>query len=138
MTEPSDPLPPGDVPAPAAEDPRDRRRDDRRSGTDRRERTAPPAGVNRRTGDRRRSDRRAEPVVPDAYRGGVRQINEYPLDADELEFINAIHAYRQRHSRPFPTWSEVLHVLKFLGYRRVAEPGRVAAPPPAPPETDAP
>lgn len=60
-------------------------------------------------------------------------MNEYPLLADELEFINAINLYRQRHGRPFPTWSEVLHVLKFLGYSKPAAP---AAPEEGPKDAD--
>lgn len=111
---------PADDPAPAAPDPRDRRKGDRRSGIDRRAGTEPPAGVERRAGDRRGPDRRASPGVPGLYRGGERHMNEYPLLADELEFINVINLYRQRHGRPFPTWSEVLHVLKFLGYTKPA------------------
>lgn len=48
-------------------------------------------------------------------------MNEYPLLPDEMEFINAINAYKQRYARPFPTWSEVLHVLRALGYRKTPE-----------------
>ncbi|MCA8942430.1 MAG: hypothetical protein KDB80_07690 [Planctomycetes bacterium] len=40
------------------------------------------------------------------------------IDADVLEFIDAIDAYKQQHSRPFPSWSEVLFVLRELGYRK--------------------
>jgi hypothetical protein len=40
------------------------------------------------------------------------------VDADVLEFIAALDAYKAAHSRPFPSWSEVLHVLRSLGYRR--------------------
>jgi hypothetical protein len=29
-----------------------------------------------------------------------------------------MNAYRQKYAKPFPTWSEVLHVLKSLGYRK--------------------
>ena len=79
---------------------------------DRRKRNIPVAT------DRRRSDRRGDPPVPDQYRAGARHMNEYPLLPEEMEFINAINAYKTKHSRPFPTWSEVLHVLKALGYRK--------------------
>ncbi|MEZ6194294.1 MAG: hypothetical protein R3F20_00990 [Planctomycetota bacterium] len=41
-----------------------------------------------------------------------------PVDADELEFIQALEDYKRRHERPFPSWSEVLHVLKSLGYAK--------------------
>lgn len=43
---------------------------------------------------------------------------EVELDADALEFIEAIQRYRQEQARPFPSWSEVLHVLRSLGYRK--------------------
>ena len=40
------------------------------------------------------------------------------VDADALEFIAAIERFKKQHSRPFPSWSEVLLVLRQLGYRR--------------------
>jgi hypothetical protein len=40
------------------------------------------------------------------------------VDPDVLEFIRAIDDYRAAHDRPFPSWSEVLYVLKRMGYRR--------------------
>lgn len=40
------------------------------------------------------------------------------VDADVLEFIEAIDRFKKKHARPFPSWSEVLMVLKQLGYRR--------------------
>ena len=118
---------PADEEAPAVPDPRDRRKGPRRSGADRRAGTTPPPGVERREGDRRGKDRRADVTVPDQYRAGARHMNEYPLASDEMEFINAVTAYRNRHMRPFPTWSEVLHILKALGYRKS---GAEAPPPP--------
>lgn len=45
-------------------------------------------------------------------------MNEYPLLPDEMEFINAVNAYKQRYAKPFPTWSEVLHILRSLGYEK--------------------
>ena len=55
---------------------------------------------------------------------------------DETEFMKAMDRYKRENRRPFPTWSEVLEVLRSLGYRRVEEatdlPGRgsgVVAPP---------
>jgi len=109
---------PADEAASAVPDPRDRRSRPRRTVADRRAGKAPPAGVERRSGDRRTNDRRTEPPVPEQYRAGARHMNEYPLLADEMEFINAMNAYRHKYAKPFPTWSEVLHVLKSLGYSR--------------------
>jgi hypothetical protein len=36
----------------------------------------------------------------------------------EIEFMNAMHQYKLRSGRMFPTWSEVLEVLTGLGYTR--------------------
>ena len=35
------------------------------------------------------------------------------------EFSLAMERYKREHGRPFPAWSEVLHVLLGLGYRKV-------------------
>ncbi len=35
---------------------------------------------------------------------------------EELEFMHAIQAYKKSSGRMFPTWSEVLEVLRDLGY----------------------
>lgn len=37
---------------------------------------------------------------------------------DETEFMKAMDRYKRENRRPFPTWSEVLEVLRSLGYRR--------------------
>ena len=41
---------------------------------------------------------------------------------DEIVFMKAMDQYKRDNRRPFPTWSEVLEVLRALGYRKVAEP----------------
>jgi hypothetical protein len=35
-----------------------------------------------------------------------------------LEFIHAIDVYKRVNQRPFPNWSEILEILKGLGYSR--------------------
>ena len=40
------------------------------------------------------------------------------VDEDVLEFIAAIEDFKQTHSRPFPSWSEILRVVRDLGYER--------------------
>ena len=40
---------------------------------------------------------------------------------DEIDFMKAMDQYKRDNRRPFPTWSEVLEVLRALGYRKVAE-----------------
>ena len=59
---------------------------------------------------------------------------ERDYSSSELEFMRAMHEYKQKSGRMFPTWSEVLEVLRSLGYEK---PGRstptaaVTKPPPA-------
>jgi hypothetical protein len=52
---------------------------------------------------------------------------------EEIDFVKAMEQYMRANRRPFPTWSEVLEVLRALGYRKVAErtalPGRPSAKP---------
>jgi hypothetical protein len=45
---------------------------------------------------------------------------EREYSAAELEFMQAMYAYKQSSGRMFPTWSEVLEVLKALGYEKPA------------------
>ncbi len=47
---------------------------------------------------------------------------ERDYQPDEIEFMRAMDDYKRRSGRQFPTWSEVLEVLRDLGYRKVAEP----------------
>ena len=50
---------------------------------------------------------------------------EREYSSSELEFMQAMHDYKQQSGRMFPTWSEVLEVLRSLGYEK---PGRPVAP----------
>jgi hypothetical protein len=81
----------------------DRRGGDRRAVVDRR------SGLDRRRGPgRRRSDDR-------------RAAEEGEMTDEQFEFIKAINEYKEVNRRPFPTWTEVLDVIRALGYRKVAE-----------------
>jgi len=109
-----------DAPDDEAYDGPDRRAGERRSGKDRRK-TPKKAPKNRRTGkDRRKSPgrRKADRDISE-HRKVERRINEYPMTEEELEFIKAVNDYKQRYNKPFPTWSEILHILKEMGYRKV-------------------
>jgi hypothetical protein len=53
---------------------------------------------------------RDQPQGPDLPQG--------ELTAAECEFVHAIQEYKQSSGRMFPTWSEVLEVLRSLGYRK--------------------
>ena len=52
-----------------------------------------------------------------------RRGSAWPKDDKEsleaLEFIQAIDRYKRRTQKSFPTWSEVLEILKGLGYSKV-------------------
>jgi hypothetical protein len=41
------------------------------------------------------------------------------IDAEVMEFIAALDRFKKDHGRPFPSWSEVLHVLRALGYQKL-------------------
>jgi hypothetical protein len=41
---------------------------------------------------------------------------------EELEFMQAVEAYKRRSGRMFPTCSELLEVVRSLGYTRLAAP----------------
>jgi hypothetical protein len=93
---------------PAADTVEERRRSDRRSVVDRR------SGADRRSQlDRRRGPgrRRTE------YR---RAAEEGHMNEEQLEFLKAVDEYKRVNQRSFPTWTEVLDVVLYLGYRKVA------------------
>lgn len=65
----------------------------------------------------------------DRRRGPGKRLTEERKSAEEghmsdeqFEFVMAIDRYKRKNTRPFPTWTEVLEVIKALGYRKVAEP----------------
>jgi hypothetical protein len=70
------------------------------------------SGLERRRGPgRRRSDQR-------------RSAEEGELTDDQFEFVMAMDEYKRVNKRPFPSWTEVLEVIKYLGYRKVAPVGQ--------------
>jgi hypothetical protein len=86
----------------------------RREGGDRRKRNIPVA-VERRSGkDRREKGERRRQVDPTTC--------ERDYTDEEIEFMKAMDLYKRANRRPFPTWSEVLEVLRALGYRLVEKP----------------
>jgi hypothetical protein len=91
----------------------DRRGGDRRTHGDRRKRNIPVA-VERRTGkERRERGERRRQVDPTTC--------ERDYNDEEIIFMKAMDQYKRANRRPFPTWSEVLEVLRSLGYRKVEE-----------------
>ncbi|GAH38422.1 unnamed protein product, partial [marine sediment metagenome] len=47
---------------------------------------------------------------------------EGEMTDEQFEFILAVDEYKKVNNKPFPTWTEVLDIVKALGYRKVAEP----------------
>ena len=43
------------------------------------------------------------------------------MNEEQFAFIKAIDEYKRVNNRPFPTWTEVLEVIRYLGYRKVAQ-----------------
>jgi hypothetical protein len=75
---------------------------DRRLGLDR----------GRGPGRRRSDDRKAA--------------EEGHMSDEQFEFLMAIEEYKRANAKPFPTWTEVLEVMKAMGYRKVAAPQPLA------------
>ena len=50
---------------------------------------------------------------------------ERDYNDEEIHFMKAMDTYKRQSGRQFPTWSEVLEVLRSLGYRKVEEPTKI-------------
>ena len=80
-----------------------RKENDRRGVVDRR------VGLDRRRGPgRRRSEDR-------------KSAEEGNMSDEQFEFLMAIDDYKRLNDRPFPTWTEVLEVVKAIGYVKASE-----------------
>lgn len=47
---------------------------------------------------------------------------EGEMNEEQFAFLMAIDNYKRQNKKPFPSWTEVLEVIKAIGYRKVAEP----------------
>ena len=102
-----------------------RRKDrvDRRCGLERRQLTAEAAGYTgpeNRTGKERRQatglERRRGPgrrLADDR-----REAEEGEMNIEQFEFIMAIETYKKVNKRLYPTWTEILEIVRQLGYRK--------------------
>ena len=91
----------------------------------------PPAGqgqvVDRRLGlDRRDMPGGAQPTGLERRRGRGRRLSDFHRSAEEGEmtqeqfmFLMAIDAFKKGNQVAFPAWSDVLEVIRLLGYRKV-------------------
>ncbi len=84
---------------------------DRRAGKDRRQTVIDrrlELNRHRGPGKRRNTERKAA--------------EEGEMSDEQFEFLMAVDEYKRKNLRPFPTWTEVLELIKAIGYRKVAEP----------------
>jgi hypothetical protein len=95
---------------------------ERRGEPDRRNQSLPVA-IERRTLERRVKVNRRRQIDPTTC--------ERDYTSDEIEFMGAIDEYKRSSGRMFPTCSEVLEVIKSLGYEK-----RLKVEPVAPPTTN--
>jgi hypothetical protein len=95
----------------------DRRSSDTR--TDRRVSTIDARSEEQKqeTGGERRKVERRRQIDPTTC--------ERDYSNEEIDFMGAMDDYKRRSGRQFPTWSEVLEVLRAMGYRKVAEPTEI-------------
>lgn len=122
---------PAQIPAPE-KDPREQHRSDRRetvvdrrNGLDRRivpteesGYSGPDRRSNNRNNDRRTGLERRR--GPGRRRSDDRKsAEEGEMTPEQFEFIMAIETYKKVNKRLFPTWTEVLEVIRQLGYRKV-------------------
>jgi len=61
-------------------------------------------------------------------RGPGRRLSDFAKSAEEGEmtteqfmFIQGIDAFKKANDKPFPTWTEVLEVIRKLGYRKTCK-----------------
>jgi hypothetical protein len=74
-----------------------------------------PVAVERRKLERREKVSRRRQIDPTTC--------ERDYTADEVEFMNALDDYKRTSGRMFPTCSEVLEVIRNLGYSKATQPG---------------
>jgi hypothetical protein len=96
---------------------------DRRSGLDRRQKSREESGYS---GPERRVKSRRDDTGLERRRGaGIRRSDdrrsaeEGEMHADQFEFVMAVEAYKKVNKKLYPTWTEILEVLRQLGYRKV-------------------
>ena len=88
-----------------------RDKSDRRKSDDRRKANTPVAVERRAATPERRKVQRRRQIDPTTC--------ERDYSGDEIEFMHALDAYKRSSGRMFPTCSEILEVIRGLGYVRV-------------------
>ena len=85
--------------------------EDRRTGEDRRAGGGDVDAERRAAGDRRKVERRQA-------KRSARNINQYDMSPDVLEFVNAVNRFREASGNRFPSAGDILQILKDLGYEK--------------------
>jgi hypothetical protein len=88
-----------------------REKSERRKSDDRRKSAAPVAVERRGTAPERRKVQRRRQIDPTTC--------ERDYSGEEVEFMQALDAYKRTSGRMFPTCSEILEVIRGLGYVRL-------------------
>ena len=83
---------------------------------------AKPATATKASASKPRTKRPAKPAT--TPRGNpARSAPQPPVDPETdpelLAFLQAVDRYKRERSRPFPSYSELLTILKGLGWRRI-------------------
>jgi hypothetical protein len=78
---------------------------DRRAGLDRRDRGGDTNLERRRGPGRRRSD-------------FMRAAEEGEMTTEQFMFVMAVDAFKRVNDKTFPTWTDVLEIVRKLGYRK--------------------
>jgi hypothetical protein len=92
-----------------------RAKSERRAKDERRKQEVPVAAERRQQSERRAKVQRRRQIDPTTCE---REYND-----DEIEFMHALDAYKRTSGRMFPTCSEILEVLRDLGYVRLSRAG---------------
>ena len=87
---------------------------ERRGAVDRRMTSDRRTGAERREGNERRHALRRN----EDQQTFQKRVEGGELTLEEIEFVRAIDQYKRKFNRPFPTWSEVLAIVKELGYTK--------------------
>ncbi len=97
---------------------------DRRAGVDRRQVSAEASGYTgpeRRSGEERRDSTGLERRRgPGRRRSDDRKAaEEGEMNTEQFEFVMAIETYKKVNKRMYPTWTEILEIVRQLGYKKV-------------------
>ena len=76
-------------------------------------------------GPDRRIDKGASPTGLERRRGPGRRLSDFARAAEEgeltqeqFQFVAAIDAFKRANGKTYPQWTEVLEVVRLLGYRK--------------------